>query len=125
MARDYIVKSCMEFEVNCLDELSDDNLKELSATLVTKIKEAKKKVSVHLKKDGRLMVAWVTKLGVDPPKALPEEVLEVRNRRKKEFELALASNSDAFVAFQVNAFLIQLNEAVRAVRTSRRPTKSK
>lgn len=113
----------MQFEIDCLSELSDDNMKELSATLTTRIKEAKKKVSAHLKKDQRLMLAWVSKLGLDPPKALPEEVIEVRSQRKKEFELALMANSEAFVAFQISTFLVQLNDAVRSERLRRLPEK--
>lgn len=115
----------MQFDVDCLNELTDDNLKDLSATLTTRVKEAKKKVSNHLKKDNRLMSAWVTKLGLDPPKALPEEVLEIRNQRKREFELALMSNPEAFVAFQISTFLVQLNEAVRTERIRRKPVKTK
>lgn len=113
----------MQFEVRCLGEMSDDNLKELSATLVTRVKDAKKKVSSFIKKDTHLMTMWVTKLGLDPPKALPEEVVEIRNQRKKEFEIALLSNPEAFVAFQVSTFLTQLNDAIRVERQHRAPIK--
>jgi len=114
----------MQFEVDCLEEMSDDNLKELSATLVTRIKEGKKKVAALLKKDPHLTTLWVTKLGLDPPKALPEEVMEIRNKRKKEFEVALLANPEAFIAFQMSAFLVSLHEVIRAEKTRRTPVKS-
>lgn len=113
----------MQFELGCLNEMTDDNLKELSATMVTRVKEAKKKVAVLLKKNQDLMNLWVSKLGLDPPKALPEEVMEVRNQRKKEFELALLANPEAFVAFQVSTFMVQLNDVIRLERLNRVPEK--
>ena len=113
----------MQLEVGCLNEMSDDHLKDLSATLATRIREAKKKIAIFLKKDSHLMTMWVTKLGVDPPKALPEEVIEIRNQRKKEFEIALLSNPEAFVAFQVSTFLVSLNDVIRLERLRRAPVK--
>lgn len=113
----------MQFEIGCLEEMTDDNLKEISATLITRIKEAKKKVAVCLKKDQSLMTLWVTKLGVDPPKALPEEVVEIRSQRKKAFEVALLANPEAFVAFQVNTMLVQLYDLFRTERLRRAPVK--
>ena len=113
----------MQFEVECIGELSDDDLKTLSATLVTRVKETKKKVANHIKKDKHLMSMWVQKMSLDPPKALPEEVTQVRNQRKKEFEMALLANPEAFVAFQVNTFLIQLHNEIRSERIKRVPEK--
>jgi hypothetical protein len=113
----------MHFDIGCIGEIPDDKLKELSATLATRVRDAKKKVGQHLKHDQPLMTAWITKLGVDPPKALPEEVMEVRNRRKREFEMALLANPEAFVAFQVSNFMVSLLEEIRAERIRRVPTK--
>lgn len=115
----------MQFDVGCLSELPDDKLKEISATLVTRIKDVKRKIGVLIKNDKHLMSMWVTKLGVDPPKALPEQITEIRNQRKREFEIALLSNPEAFVTFQVNSFLITLNDEIRAERIRRTPIKSK
>lgn len=115
----------MIFEVGCVADISDEALRELSVTMVAKIKEAKKKVAQALKKDKSLMHAWVSRLSADPPKALPEEVLEIRNQRKREFELALLSNPDAFIAFQVSTFLVSLGEELRQERGRRAPPPKK
>jgi len=113
----------MQFEVDCLNEMSENNLKELSATLATRVREAKKKVAALLKQDKDLMTLWIGKLGIDPPKALPEEVVEIRKQRKKEFEVALLCKPEAFVAFQVSTFLVQLNDVIRLERLRRVPEK--
>ena len=109
----------MKFEIDCLEELSDDDLKNLSAAISMKIKKSRKAVEIQLKKDSKLMAAWITKLGIDPPKALPDEVVEIRNQRKREFELALSSNPEAFITFQTNSFLVQFGECIRIIRVNK------
>ncbi len=107
--------------MECVKEISDEALKELSTTMSARIKETKRKIAQMLKKDQHLMYMWVNKLSACPPKALPEEIAEMRSQRKREFELALLSNPEAFIAFQINTFLIMLNDELRQERIRRAP----
>jgi hypothetical protein len=113
----------MQFELGSLGDIPDDKLKELLAAMVTRIKDAKKKVSQCLKNNKPLMTAWITKLGVDPPKAAPEELAGIRAQRKHEFEMALLSHPEAFVAFQTSSFLVAMQEELRQERNRRAPMK--
>jgi len=113
----------MQFDLGCLSEIPDEKLKELLAMMVSRVKDAKKKVSQCLKNDKVLMSAWITKLSQDPPKAVPEELAGIRAQRKHEFEIALLGNPDAFVAFQTSAFLVMLQEELRQERNRRVPVK--
>lgn len=117
------VNSSMEFELGCLEEIPDDKLKELSAALAVRIKEAKKKVASLIEKDKALMSMYVSSIGIDSPKAMPEELTEIRNKRKKDFEMALLANPDAFVAYQVKTFLLKMNDEIRHERIRRAPVK--
>lgn len=99
--------------------MSDDDLRNLTATLALKTKEAKRKLSALLKNDRHLESLWVEKLGIDPPKALPEEVIEIKKQRQQEFEMALFTRPEAFVAYQINALLVQLGNSIRQERCQR------
>jgi hypothetical protein len=104
----------MEPKIDCIESIPEKELKELSIALADKIKEAKKKYTGLLKKDPQLMKKQSEKLGIDPPGLTQEEILEVRNKRKKDFDLALLANPEAFFAFQTNAFLMKLSDTLRA-----------
>lgn len=118
------VRSVMQFDVQEIENIPDDKLKEVSAALVTKLKEVKKKLSVQLKNDKALQTAWLSTMAMDPPKALPEEIAEFRKQKRRDFAIALLANPEAFVTYQINSFLLKLNDEVRSERVRRTPMKN-
>jgi len=113
----------MEFDVDIINRMSDDELKSLTMAIIKERKTVKKKVQKLLKNDDDLMSAWLQNLSLDPPKALPEEVERIRMERKENLERMMVSNPDAFVSHQVSTFLLKLLNEIRDERLRRMPEK--
>lgn len=110
----------MEYSVHTISKLSDEDLKQLVAELMKTIKASRRKVLKLLKKNDELMTAWLGNLSlVGAQKDLPEETRRVAEEKKEKFELALVSNPEAFVTYQIMSFTIKLLEEVRTERTKR------
>jgi hypothetical protein len=113
----------MEFELGNVTELSHENLLQLPAAISTEIKRTKKKINILLKNDKNLMSSWLSHLAPDSQKIMPDEIKEIRNRKRLEFEMKLLSNPEAFVAFQTESFLVKLLNEIRTEKIRREAEK--
>lgn len=110
----------MNFNVDTIPKLSDEDLQQLVAELMKTIKAARRKVFKLLKKNDKLMSTWLGNLSsIGTQKDLPEETKKVTEEKREKFELALISNPEAFIAYQTMAFTIRMLNEVRAERMKR------
>jgi hypothetical protein len=114
----------MEFELGNIKELSHDNLLQLPAAISAEIKRTKKRINVLLKNNKDLMSSWLGVLAPDSQKIMPDEIKEIRNKRKLEFEMKLLLNPEAFVAFQTENFLVKLLSEIRSEKIRRETKKN-
>lgn len=106
-------------EIECLSELTDEQLKKLLVVLDAKIKDYRQKATKALAKHPELSKAWIQTLSVLPAGTTAEMAEQAREERRRAFEKRLVENPEAFVLYQTSYYLQRFQERVRAERVAR------
>lgn len=100
-----------------LKDLTDTQLREVSADVEARIKDARKRATKALSKKPELLKSWVSTISMTG--ADVDLATRVREERRRSFEKALAETPEAFALYHMSNYLRAFVEAIRLERLSR------